>query len=569
MILYDERLKPLHGYEEGRADSIDPDSSAKALSYKKDFLKRFIPLDARQIENRLAGDRFYVTRKYDGEYAFIIHDHGQTVTVNRSGRVRRGIPCIEEAGRLLDAAGVAEGMFGAEIYAVRNGKRGRLKDLLSALADSKRTGTLHLAVFDLVELDARPWRGSYDRTWNELHALFCGGELVREVDMETVGSPAAVLAVYDKWVVREKSEGLVVRTDLPFVYKIKPRHTIDAVVVGFSEGAGAEKGQARSLLLALMPAAGRYQVVGRVGSGMVEEVRELLFDRLSKQVLPSEYIETDANLVAFRMVRPDTVIELTVGDLLYETEAGPKMNPLLEIADDTYRIVGSVEGLKFLAPVFVRIRTDKRADAADVRLTQIERFATADAPPLPQVVPAAELPKSKLLFRDVYMKTIGRKTMIQKYMVWKTNKEHTGDFPAYVLYVANFSPGRLEPLRRDVDVTDSPVQIRELLKRSLEKNLRGGWRKVSSLGVPKPEEGLHPEGPEAIKATKVSAKMKEPEPSERPAKAKAPERATQGKRAGESTHARREKRPGQAEAAETASGRSGQTPSRKRVRSAR
>lgn len=42
---------------------------------------------------------------------------------------------------------------------------------------------------------------------------------------------------------RGEIRGGVVRSDLPFVYKIKPRHSIDAVVVGFSEGAGAERGR--------------------------------------------------------------------------------------------------------------------------------------------------------------------------------------------------------------------------------------------------------------------------------------------------------------------------------------
>lgn len=482
MILHEDKLRAIHGYEEGKADSIDPESAARALSYKKDFLKHFIPLDARQIASRLAGDRFYVTRKYDGEYAFIIHEGPLTVTVNRSGRVRRGIPCIEEAGRLLEAAGIHRAMLGAEIYVVKGQKRGRLNDLLAALADKKRIGTLHLAVFDLVELDDKPWRGGYEAAWERLHTIFRDGERVREVEMQVARSTAEVAAVYDKWVVREHAEGLVVRSDLPLVYKIKPRHSVDAVIVGFSEGTGAEKGQVRSLLLALMPAEGRYQVVGRVGSGLVEEVRELLFDRLSRHVMPSEFIETDANLVAFRMVRPDTVIELTVGDLLFETEAGPKMNTLLEIDGGNYRIVGTVEGVKFLAPVFVRIRTDKRADAGDVRLTQIERFTLPAAQaPVVEPPPPAELPRSRLLFREVYQKTIGQKTMLQKYMIWKTNKELTGDFPAYVLYVMNFSTQRIEPLQRDVEVSDSPEQIRALLKRAMEKNLKSGWRRVSSL----------------------------------------------------------------------------------------
>lgn len=482
MVVYDDKLKPLHGYEEGRVDAVDAETSARALAYKNEFLKRFIPIDQRQIGRRLTGDRFYVTRKYDGEYAMIVHDAGQTVTINRSGRVRRGIPCIEEAGRLLSAAGVKQAMLGAEIYVDRGDRRGRVNDLLAALADRRRIGDLQLAVYDIVSWNGRPWRAPYTETWKRLHDSFAGGERVRAVDMEVVSTAEQVAEIYEKWVVRERSEGLVVRSDLPFVFKIKPRHAVDAVVIGFSEGVGAERGQVRSLLLALMPAEGRYQVMGRVGSGLVQEVRELLFERLSRAVIPSDFVETDANLVAFRMVRPEAVVEVTVGDLLYETEAGPKMNTLLEIADGRYRIAGTVEGAKFIAPVFVRIRTDKRADAGDVRLEQIERFALREAEERVVEAPApAERKPSRLLFREVYLKTVGEKTMVLKFMVWKTNKEHTGDFPAYVLYVMNYSPQRMEPLQRDVDVSDSAEQIRTLLGRALEKRLKGGWRKVSSL----------------------------------------------------------------------------------------
>ncbi|WP_418983370.1 hypothetical protein [Alistipes sp.] len=482
MTVYDDKLRPLHGYEEGRAEAVDAQTSERALTYKNQFLKRFIPIDQRQIGRRLTGDRFYVTRKYDGEYAMIVHDGSQTVTINRSGRVRRGIPCIAEAGRLLEAAGVGEAMLGAEIYVDRGNRRGRVNDLLAALADPKRIGDLRLAVYDIVSWNGKPWRANYTETWKRLHEVLRAGERVRVVDMEVVTTAEQVAELYEKWVVRERSEGLVVRSDLPFVFKIKPRHSIDAVVIGFSEGIGTERGQVRSLLLALMPAPGRYQVMGRVGSGLIEEVRELLFDRLSQQVIPSDFVETDANLVAFRMVRPEAVVEVTVGDLLYETEAGPKMNPLLEIVNGVYRIAGTVAGAKFIAPVFVRIRTDKRADAGDVRLEQIERFALQEASErIVEAPPPAPLAKSRLLFREVYLKTVGEKTMVQKYMVWKTNKEQSGDFPAYVLYVMNYSPQRMEPFQRDVDVSDSADQIRSLLRRALEKNLKSGWRKVASL----------------------------------------------------------------------------------------
>lgn len=380
MKIDDGRMRAMHGYEEGKIDAVDTASSSLALSYKKDFLKHFIPITRQQIGRRLTGNRYYVTRKYDGEYAIIFHDGGQTVTINRSGRVRRGIPCIEEAGRLLDAAGIRQAVVPAEIYVEAGQGRGRLNALLSALADRRRIGSLRLAVFDLLETDGKPVRGSYGEIWKRLEGIFSGGKLVHPVEMEVAASAEGVEAIYDDWVEREGGEGLVVRSDGPFVYKIKPRHSLDAVVVGFSDGTGSMKGQVRSLLLALMPAEGRYQVVGRVGSGLTEEMRETLYSRFSREVIPSEYIVTDMDYVAFRMIRPETVIELTAGDLLYETESGPKQNTVLRIEANAYRIAATVDGVKLLAPVFVRVRMDKRADASDVRLAQIERFTASFDP---------------------------------------------------------------------------------------------------------------------------------------------------------------------------------------------
>ena len=56
----------------------------------------------------------------------------------------------------------------------------------------------------------------------------------------------------------------------------------------------------RSLLLALMPREGRYQITGRVGSGLVEEVRVLLFERLSKRgrAVFIRYLESSFSIAA-------------------------------------------------------------------------------------------------------------------------------------------------------------------------------------------------------------------------------------------------------------------------------
>lgn len=476
MKIFNDKFRPLHGYEEGKSDAIDPASSAQALDYKKNNLKQYISLNPTQIENRMGGDKYFITKKYDGEYAAIFFSYGQTVIVNRSGRVRRGIPCVEEAGRLLTAAGVKEAFIPAEIYVSDENRKTRVNDLLSALANKNKISTLRLACFDIVELDGTNYLPlPYPTTWKKLTELFAGGESCHPVEMETVTSAQQVLETYLKWVENEGAEGLVVRTELPFVYKIKPRHNIDVVIVGFSEGTGNEKGRVRSLLTAFIPEEGKYQVVGRVGSGLKAELGKSLFTELSQAVIPSDYIQTDANYVAFHMVRPEKVIEISVNDLMTETVDGPKQNPVLEVRDGGFKLSYTVDGVKFLAPVFERMRDDKNADSTDVKPVRPDGSLCLATPAMESAEEV--LSKSEILLREVYLKTVGNKKMLQKYLVWKTNKEKTGNYPAYVLCYVNFSTDRQEPLQREVRISDSREQIMALHRKLLEENIKKGWEK--------------------------------------------------------------------------------------------
>lgn len=480
MKINKDKLRKLHGYEEGKADAIDAESASIAADYKKNFLKHFISISPMQIDMRLGGDKYYVTRKYDGEYAIIFFDRGETVTVNRSGRVRRGIDCIEEAGKLLTKSGVKQAVIPAEIYVDEQKEhRTRVNDLVAALSDEKKTATLKLAAFDLLQLDNKPYAPrDYEATIQSLEKLFKEGKKVHAVDLSIALSNEQVREIYHEWVDKEGSEGLVVRSDMPVVYKIKPRNSIDTVVVGFTEGTGNLKGQIRTLLLALMSEEGIYQVVGRIGGGMPAELKKERFREFSKKIIPSEFIDMDSNHVAFQMIEPDTVLEISVNDIIYETGHGPIQNPVIRIENGSYRLDATIDGFSFIAPLYERFRDDKRADPADVRLSQIDEFSTYTPQQKREIPKMAQLSRSKLLLREVYRKESGEKVMIQKYLIWKTNKEKSGDYPAYVLHYTNFSTDRKELLQREVIISDSKKQILELLKKAKENNIRKGWFKV-------------------------------------------------------------------------------------------
>jgi len=53
-------------------------------------------------------------------------------------------------------------------------------------------------------------------------------------------------------------------------------------------------------------------------------------------------------------------MEVEVNDVIYETYNGKITNSVLEIQNNTYRLLSTVEGLSFIAPIFQRIRDVKK-----------------------------------------------------------------------------------------------------------------------------------------------------------------------------------------------------------------
>jgi hypothetical protein len=69
--------------------------------------------------------------------------------------------------------------------------------------------------------------------------------------------------------------------------------------------------------------------------------------------------------------------------------------------------------------------------------------------------------------------------MVRKLLLWKTNKEERPDFPAYVVYLTDFSPNRQNPLERDIKISQSEPAARKLFSQMAEKNFLAGWERVA------------------------------------------------------------------------------------------
>ncbi len=477
MKLYTEKLKKAKGYLEGSIEAVDALTSVIASNYKKRVCKSFIAISPDQIDSRISGEDFYVTKKLDGEMNVIFFDGSNAFIINTGGKVRTGIPCIEEAGKILKDAGLKSAIIPAELYVEEKDGRTRVFDVLSSLSKEDLIESLNLAPFDLLEINGQPFNAdSFEQTYQKLSELFSTSQKVKPVPFRKLSSKGEIKELFDDWVVAQKAEGLVIRSNLPLIYKLKPKHNMDVVIVGYTEASGELKGQIRTLLLAMMTSENCYQIVGKTGNGFTDNERKEFYEKLSKMHIESEYIETDSSHVAFHMIKPEIVIEISINDILTDANTSGITNHVLEVSNNTYRLMNTVPGISFIYPMFERIRTDKQACVEHVRFSQ-----ASDLVYIPDIdrCNSIELPKSEVLLREVYKKEVKDKLMVIKFMVWKTNKENIEEnYPAYVMHYTNFSSDRKDPLQREVRISNNKDQIMAIAQEYIEANVKKGWVKV-------------------------------------------------------------------------------------------
>jgi hypothetical protein len=232
------------------------------------------------------------------------------------------------------------------------------------------------------------------------------------------------------------------------------------------------------LLVALMRDDGTYHEFARVGGGFTEEDRKSIAADLRKRIVPADYVAVNNDYVAYEMIAPGPVIELSCLELVAENSKGdPVKRMVLDWDGKKYSSLSRMPLVSVISPQFVRIREDKEANIEDVNIRQVADLAkVAD---IDKPARETDAPPSKVLERKVYVKTMRGQKMVRKLMLWKTNKEQTQEFPGYVVYLTDFSPNRENPLERDIKIANSEKGARRLFEQMAEKNFVGGWEKAN------------------------------------------------------------------------------------------
>ena len=444
-----------------------------AIDYKKNIAGKFVLVEGAKLKQRVEGERICVTKKIDGHLQVVFWQNSSVFMLNASGKQRaESLRCLDAFAETMKAAGVKSATIAAELYLPREDGRPRCGDVTAALADDAKRNELCLAPFDIIELDGEPWKSEhYSETHNKLCTIF-NADMVKPVQMRNASNHDEVQDIYDEWVVGEGAEGLVVHSESPMVWKVKPRHTIDAAVIGYTT---ADRG-IRDLMFAVRREDGLFQMFALGSTGMTDEQRAEIAQRLSQKHVESQYVLSDSRGIAYQMVKPEMVFEISVLEFVARgNDDKIRMNPLLKYDDaQGWLMEGVTPGVSVLGITLERERTDKQPTETDIRISQISDICPFEEPE----GGSAKLEASTLLERHVYKKVSGEKVMLHKFLIWKTNKEQSGRYPAYVFFHTDFSSGRKDMIKRDMAYSSDEQQIRDILAAEIADNIKKGWEEI-------------------------------------------------------------------------------------------
>jgi hypothetical protein len=478
VIVARERVESrLGAYGCARAETLtDPLLWGRAQEARRLLSSRMTSVARDELRARLPAGDVHVSRKVDGEFTLLVVDGDEAFTVNPGGTVRVGLPLLEEAQALVGRAGKRRVLAVGELYLHDPARRTHVHDVTGVLTRPRDAGELdrvRFAAFDLIE----PAAASYAETWRTLAQVFGGGTRVHPVEGAFVKGLGDVEARFRQWVETEGAEGIVVRSDQAGLFKIKNRRTIDAVVVGYSEGVDDRKGLLHDLLVALVRDDGTFHILSRIGGGLSDDERRRFRDELGALAAPSDYTEVNPDHLAYQMVRPEWVVEVSCVDLLAQTtRGGPIERMVLAWDAGAWRVVRRLPLCALIGPSFVRRRDDKQVTAADLRLAQVTDFV--DVPLADRDARTMTLPRSEIVRREVWTKVMKGQTMVRKLLLWKTNKDReSDDFPAYVLYLTDYSPNRKEPLEREIRVGRTLEEMEKHWAALQKEKVVTGWYK--------------------------------------------------------------------------------------------
>ena len=481
MSFYSAKLAKAMGKAKVIAEAGVTDSELLSIlqSYRRSVASAYTPVLAEDIGDHIPKGELYVSRKFDGELWFLIQEGKDLALSNSRGKVIFGdFPVLKEAKASLNKSS-GRIIIAGELYVENEKQRTRASDLNNSMGGGAKAkiDSIKFVAFDVLYAGDETFAiDQYLEKLTYLDSLFKGNEILTTIDTKVVTTSKEISSHYQQWVVEEKHEGIVVRATGGRIFKLKPSFSIDTAVIGYTERY-EDGAQVRSVSLALMHDNETYQFIGSCGNLGSDKDRKALMKLLKKNQVDSTWRVTSSSGAMYRFVKPTLVVEIKATDIQSEDSIGEPIKKMsLRFDDSGWSAVGKSYTASILHPVLVRIREDKEVCQNDIRIRQLSDLCFLHKGASTEAL--SILPESEILKREVYTKKVKDSMAVRKLVLWQTNKQKADpDYPAFVLHWTDYSPGRKNPLTRQVRLAPDKEIAQDLFESILLKNIKAGWEK--------------------------------------------------------------------------------------------
>ena len=443
--------------------------------YKNAVTRKYIFLAKEDIDIIDSKKDWWVSKKIDGQLWFYVKAGKETKIINSNENdITQTLPDIlkdlDKKFKSFKSIIVA-----GELYYLTD-KRERYGDVIAGLGDKTKNKNLRYGIFDIVSSDQN--YASYEDKYKVLTQ--CVGHSSKDFAhaVEQQKTKQKDISTYFKdHIEKHNFEGLIVR-DSSTIYKIKNEETADLLITGYT--LGSKPGQVRSVSLGVYLNDQEIVHVGSCGAFENEKLRKDLFNQLSKIKVPSNFQKIASNGTAYLFVKPQYVAEVKLLELQADKSNDQPIRHLkFEFKNKQLNATGRARSVSVLNSKIVGLRPDKKAMKEDCGLNQITKLSGIPKEEFTEVT-LSNLPKSKIMKKEIFVKEGKNGKAIKKFNFWKSNKEKIGDYPSYLFYYLDYSEGRKDPIKKKIyPFADEKLGL-GFFQSVKEENIKKGWEAYGS-----------------------------------------------------------------------------------------
>ena len=437
-------------------------------SYKNNVASKYDFIDASNLE-QIGDQKYFCSKKIDGQTFFLAVQEDTIQILNSSLQDYSANlqHIIEEVKNLKIKEKI---IFVGELFD-NSKKRERNGDVIVGLSSQDKSGNLAIALFDIVKQENTS--NSFSDKYKKMKKLFGDDNTKPIFALPHQEFEISEIKKFFDECLQDDGEGIILRNDANII-KVKKQESIDAVILGYT--LELDQKTLRSVSFGSFKNDNEIIFIGSSGNFDSTINQSDLLSQLQKLNIDCDYIQIASNGTAYQFVKPEIVISVDFYDTQIEkSDQQPIKKPIFSLSKDSLRCIGKNQSMSILASTISSVRLDKEAITDQCGLSQLTRITGLDEDYFGLSLDLENLAKSEITKIQTFVKESKKGKAIRKFMLWKTNKENTGVFPPYVFYYLDYSEGRKDPIKRDINPFDDEKKALDFFNLAIEENVKKGW----------------------------------------------------------------------------------------------